>query len=128
MPDFQFHNGDTRALRVRLLRATGRPIKLGAPGPDQSSVQFQMVGAVPGLPTLDKPAVVLEGTQIPEGDPLYSPSNPTKLFAPGTVEYRWEPGDPNEVPGLYRTSFKITTVAGDTETVPNRAFFDLRVE
>jgi hypothetical protein len=128
MPDYQFHKGDTRALRVRLLRATGRPIKLGAPGPDQSSVNIQMVGAAPGLPTLDQPAVVLEGTAIPVGDPLYSASSPGKLFAPGTVEYAWKPGDPNETPGLYRTSFKVTTVAGDTETVPNRAFFDLRVE
>lgn len=120
--DATFKRGNTKPFRVTLEREDGTPIVLTG-----STVEFEMVGAVPMLPTVTGPAEVLEGTIIPSTDETYSSESPTAVFATGVVEYRWDTGE-TDVAGLYRTTWTITRTGGDTETVPNEGYLNLRLE
>jgi hypothetical protein len=115
---------------VTLRRADGRAISLGLPGPNQSIVDlvFRPAATAPDVhPPFIVPCEVLEGFVIPPGDEAFSLADPGKLFGAGVVQ--WRPAlDEVALPGLYRLGFRITTAAGDVETVPNQGAFDLRIE
>lgn len=86
-----------------------------------------MENAASGTKIVDNlPANVLEGTVIPPGDEEYDPADPLRVYAAGRVQYEW---DALEVaaPGLFRARFKITTVAGDTESIPNTDDFSIQI-
>lgn len=105
--------GDTRPLRVKLLRANGRPIPLTG-----ATVRFKMWPAgVTGTPQINNPAVVLEGTPDPD--------RPGRNFGVGVCEYQWGVGE--TVLGLYRVKFEVTS-GGEIEHVPNDNSFTLRIE
>lgn len=112
MATYSLKQGDTKPLRVKLERADGSPIDLTG-----STVRFVMAGVVAGLPSINAPATVLQGTLDPHGDP----------YSDGLVEYPWVAGETGVV-GLYRSTFEITDAAGDIETVPNEGFLGIQIE
>jgi hypothetical protein len=103
MPTHTIKAGDTKPLRVRLLRESGAPIEL-----EGAQVAIVMKDAYGSL-IVDH--VLCDVVDLDQA----------------LVEHAWADGETAKV-GVYRVTFPVTDAAGDVETIPNKGALDLVIE